>query len=149
MWKERKEEREETCAPGSVSWRGSFKLQVGWNKGLPFKTVVPGSRPISELHSQHSIRNYLLASYPFALCINIMPLVACYILPKYKEVEEGLSKSSVEYSSNYKSCVSLFFLKILEWGQAGRSLYQTVGTLRAEIGPYFLVTPQGTGPGTH
>ena len=76
------------------------------NKGLPFKTVVPGAHPISELHSQHSIRKYLLASYPFALCINIMPLVACYILPKYKEVEEGLSKSSVECSSNYKGCVS-------------------------------------------
>lgn len=106
MWKERKEEREETCAPGSVSWRGSIKLQVRWNKGLPFKTVVPGAHPISELHSQHSIRKYLLASYPFALCINIMPLVACYILPKYKEVEEGLSKSSVECSSNYKGCVS-------------------------------------------
>lgn len=35
-----------------------------------------------------------------------MPLVACYILPKYKEVEEGLSKSSVEFSSNYKLHVS-------------------------------------------
>lgn len=51
---EKGREREETCAPGSVSWRGSFKLQVGWNKGFPFKTVVPGARPISELHSQHS-----------------------------------------------------------------------------------------------
>ena len=52
--REKGREREETCAPGSVSWRGSFKLQVGWTKGHRFKTFVPSARPISELHSQHS-----------------------------------------------------------------------------------------------
>lgn len=128
-----------------MSLRSSFKLHIGWNKGPALLIAVPGaltnpqwecsSPPVSSILSTCKKPGILPLFFLYWL------FVACYILPRYKGVEESLSESSRAFISSYRSCVSFLSTKDSRVrAGAGRFLYKPVSAPRAETVPYFFGT---------
>lgn len=98
-----------------MSLRSSFKLHIGWNKGPALLIAVPGALTNPQWECSSPPVCFILSTCKKP---GVLPLfflywlfVACYILPRYKGVEESLSESSRAFISSYRSCVSFLSTK--------------------------------------